>query len=52
MVTSRQRKELQRRMRKVKDAIDDDSKGEDEVEKRAGDVYQYLFDEGLVSGNE
>ena len=48
MVTSRQKKEMRRRMRSVKDAINDDGKTEEDVKKEAADLYQYLYEEGFV----
>lgn len=48
MVSSRQRNEIRRRMRHIKDAIDADDKTEKDVEERTKMLYQYLHEEGIV----
>lgn len=52
MPNARQTKEIEKHMRNIKDAINDPSKGEKEVEKRTQKLYQYMFEEGLVPRNE
>jgi isopropylmalate/homocitrate/citramalate synthase len=47
MASDRQQKQIQKLMRRIKDAKDQ-GKSEEVIKKRTQELYQYLYSEGLV----
>lgn len=48
MPTRQQKKEIEKLMRRIKDAKDDEEKTKEDIMKRTQDLYNYLVQEGMV----
>ena len=48
MITDRQQKEIKKRMRAVKDAVDED-RNQEVINKRVKELTNYLHKEGIIN---